>query len=270
LKVRIDRSTPAGGEHRSGRAQVLGVDCFAGDLDAATDAVVARALTGEGGYACLANVHVLVSGQRDPAVRSALSDAWTVFPDGAPVAWLQRREGWRAATRIGGPDLMPRVLDHGTAAGLRHFLFGSTPDTLAALASRLLRTHPGIELVGTWAPPLGEEHSASSIERIVAAGPQIVWVALGAPKQECWMHRHADEIAPAIALGVGAAFDFLAGSKRRAPSWMQRAGLEWAHRLAMEPRRLGPRYLRTNTEFVVRAGRALAATGRDRQSRAVR
>jgi N-acetylglucosaminyldiphosphoundecaprenol N-acetyl-beta-D-mannosaminyltransferase len=254
----------------SGRVRAFGVDCFVGDLDAAADAVVARALSGESGYACLANVHVLVTAQHDQTLRTALLEAWALFPDGAPVAWLQRREGFTAATRIGGPDLMPRVLDRGRAKGLRHFLFGSTPETLAALTARLSLNHPGIELVGAWAPARGEENSDASIERITAAAPHVVWVALGAPKQECWMHRHADEIAPAITLGVGAAFDFLAGRKRRAPDWMQHAGLEWAHRLMIEPRRLGPRYLHTNTEFVVRAGRALAGARRTEQRRTAR
>jgi N-acetylglucosaminyldiphosphoundecaprenol N-acetyl-beta-D-mannosaminyltransferase len=234
--------------------RVLDVECFVGDLDSAADAVVERALRGEGGYACLGNVHVLITAHKDRRLRRALVEAWAVFPDGAPVAWLQRRQGSKVATRIGGPDLMPRVLERGKTVGLRHFLFGSTPGTVCALESQLRIKHPGIELVGTWAPPPGEENDDASIDRVIAAQPHVVWVALGAPKQECWMHRHAGRLAPALALGVGAAFDFLSDAKRRAPTWMQRSGLEWAHRLSTEPRRLGPRYLRTNTEFILRAG----------------
>jgi N-acetylglucosaminyldiphosphoundecaprenol N-acetyl-beta-D-mannosaminyltransferase len=240
------------------RSSVLGIDCFAGDLDSATTAVITRALSGEGGFACLANVHVLVTAQRDPQLHSALAGAWADFPDGAPVAWLLRRAGGARAHRIAGPDLMPAVIERGQGAGLRHFLFGSTPSVLRALELRLVERFSEVQIVGTWAPNYGEESSSDSLQRIREAEPHLVWVALGAPKQELWMARHIAELHPTVAIGVGAAFDFQAGLKTRAPRWMQRTSLEWLHRLASEPRRLWWRYVSTNSVFVFRALRELA------------
>jgi N-acetylglucosaminyldiphosphoundecaprenol N-acetyl-beta-D-mannosaminyltransferase len=236
------------------------VDCFAGDLDIASAAVVERALSGDGGHACLANVHSLVSAVRDPALRRALVDSWVVFPDGYPVAWLQRTTGAGDATRIAGTDLMIRVFDVGQARGLRHYVYGSTPPVLERLTSTLHERFPGATICGSYSPPFAAHDSpevAESVEAVKAARPHIVWCGLGMPKQELWMQTYARSLAPALALGVGAAFDFVAGTKRRAPRAMQQLGLEWLHRLASEPRRLSGRYLRTNSEFVALACRDL-------------
>jgi N-acetylglucosaminyldiphosphoundecaprenol N-acetyl-beta-D-mannosaminyltransferase len=235
---------------------VLGVECFAGEPETAAKAVLDRALHGSGGYCCFCNVHVLALAQRHESIRRALEDAWIVFPDGAPLAWLERRFGV-AAQRVPGPDLMPTVFGLGLPAGLRHFLFGSTPQVLGVLQERIHTAYPGTRIVGALSPPFeasGGHRRWPPIDEISSARPHVVWCALGAPKQELWMHRHADELSPALVLGVGAAFDFVAGTKHRAPVWMQRRSLEWLHRLASEPRRLGGRYIRTNSEFVFRAG----------------
>jgi N-acetylglucosaminyldiphosphoundecaprenol N-acetyl-beta-D-mannosaminyltransferase len=237
---------------------VLGVDCFVGDLETATEAVVARASSRHGGYACLANVHVVVSANRNPTLQLALDSAWAVFPDGAPIAWLQRRTGGRG-TRIAGPDLMPAVLDSSRSRGLRHFLFGSTPEVIERLDSRLRSRFQGVEVVGRLSPPIGREDGRETIDAIAAARPDIVWVALGAPKQELWSARHAAALSPALLVGVGAAFDFHGGSKRRAPLWIQRAGLEWLHRLAQEPTRLGWRYVSTNAQFCLAVLRGISS-----------
>ena len=238
---------------------VLGVDCVAGNLDSAAEAVIERALSGRGGYACLANVHVVVSAQRDADLRTALESAWAVFPDGAPIAWTQRHSRVQSS-RVAGPDLMLEVVDRGRRVGLRHFLFGSTPTVLADLEANLTERLDGIQIVGRHAPPPAEEASAEALEAITATRPDVVWVALGAPKQELWAARHAALLAPAVVVGVGAAFDFHSGRMSRAPLWMQRRGLEWLFRLIHEPRRLGWRYASTNTQFVLRAlrGKSLA------------
>lgn len=235
---------------------VLGVECFAGNQATAARAVAERALAGCGGYCCFCNVHVLGLAQRHEDVRRALGDAWIVFPDGAPVAWLQRRFGV-ASQRVPGPDLMPRVLGLGLEAGLRHYLFGSTPQVLDALQERLRAVYPGIRIAGALSPPFeltSERRWGWAVDEISRTEPHVVWCSLGAPKQELWMHRYADGLSPALVLGVGAAFDFLAGAKHRAPLWMQRCSLEWLHRLASEPRRLSGRYVRTNSAFVLRIG----------------
>ena len=238
-------------------APALGVNCFTGDLDIAATAMIDRAMSGEGGYACLGNVHSLVSAVHDPGLRRALDDATVVFPDGAAVAWLQRRAGARHASRIAGADLMARVFDLGRGQGLRHYLYGATDPVLARLERALQDRFPGVNICGTCAPPFAAFDApdfAGSVEAVKRAGPHVVWCGLGMPKQELWMHRHAPGLAPALTLGVGAAFDFVAGTKRRAPRAMQRLGLEWLHRLASEPRRLSGRYLRTNTEFLALLG----------------
>jgi N-acetylglucosaminyldiphosphoundecaprenol N-acetyl-beta-D-mannosaminyltransferase len=220
--------------------------------------VIERALAGGSGYGVFCNVHVLMTARRQPDVMRAVDGAWAVFPDGAPIAWFERRVGMQEATRIGGPDLMTAVFDRGRARGLRHVLFGSTSTVVDALARNLRDRFPGAEVVGTHAPARGEEVDESLLRRVAGMKPHVVWCALGAPRQELWMRDHAHELAPALVLGVGAAFDFHAGTKKRAPAWMQKAGLEWAHRLASEPKRLAGRYATTNIGFVVRATRAIA------------
>jgi len=232
--------------------RVLGVDCFAGNLEAAAQAVVERALDRRGGYCCCCNVHVLTLAQHDTLLRDALRDAWAVFPDGAPVAWLERRRG-AVAERVAGPDLMPAVLALGSDVGLRHFLLGSTSDVLDRLEDRLALALPDAQIVGALSPPFTTEDPEIALDAISATEPDIVWCALGAPKQELWMRRHAAELASGLMIGVGAAFDFLAGTKQRAPKWLQDHSLEWLHRLVSEPRRLSGRYISTNSEFIVRA-----------------
>jgi len=247
-------------------SELFGVRLVASDVAAATGLVLGRARSGEGGYCCFANVHVLTMSRRSGPVRAALGDAWTVFPDGFPVAWMMRRLG-SATSRVAGPDVMASVIAAGRRDGLRHFLLGSTPDVLAKL-QLVLATRFGEGLVcGAVSPPFGEvDHTEEEalVAAVRRADADLVWCGLGAPRQELWMRRWAPALAPAVVLGVGAAFDFLAGTKRRAPRWMQDAGLEWAHRMLSEPRRLGPRYLRTNTQFVARATVELAAHRRGR------
>jgi N-acetylglucosaminyldiphosphoundecaprenol N-acetyl-beta-D-mannosaminyltransferase len=248
------------GRSSTATCEVFGIDFFSGDLDTAARAVVERARAGAGGYACLCNVHVLMTAQRDVALREALKEAWSVFPDGAPVAWLQRQVGARTSQRVAGADLMTRVFALGEEAGLRHYLFGSTPDVISELQRRFADGFPAA-LVGSESPPFGPVESLEPSAELAAAQPDVVWCSLGAPKQELWMGRCAEQLKPAVVLGVGAAFDFLAGRKSRAPLWLQESGLEWLHRLLSEPRRLAGRYLRTNSEFALRTAISLLKAG---------
>ena len=234
---------------------VLGFPCFVGRLDAAVGALIARARSGDGGYACLGNAHVLVTALHDKKVATALNNAWAVFPDGAPVSWVQRRHGFTGAQRIAGPDLMPMVIEAGVPSGLTHFLLGSSQSTLDRLLARIEKRHPGVRITGSYSPTRAEIEDADRgvLDIARATKPNIIWCAFGAPRQELWMEAHAQLLAPAVLVGVGAAFDFLAGAKPRAPLWMQRGGLEWLHRLINEPVRLAGRYARTNSEFALRA-----------------
>jgi N-acetylglucosaminyldiphosphoundecaprenol N-acetyl-beta-D-mannosaminyltransferase len=240
---------------------VLGVEYFVGDLQSATEVVIARARDGEGGYSCLCGVHGIVTAQHSPGMMDSLHDSWLNFPDGAPVAWLMRRFGARRARRVAGPDLMPLVVEAGQEAGIRHFLYGSTAEVLDRLERRLLERYPAAVIAGKHSPPfrpLSDDEKVQIAEEIVASGADIVWVGLGLPKQDQWLHHSAPLFSPCLGVGVGAAFDFLAGTKPRAPKWVQDMGFEWLHRLLSEPRRLAGRYAVTNTEFLARAGLAIA------------
>ena len=179
-------------------------------------AVIERALSRQGGYASLTGVHGLTLAQRDPGLRHALHEAWMNFPDGAPVAWRQRRNGTAGAKRIAGPDLMPRVIDLGRQHGLRHYLFGAMPSVLERLEQNLLERFPGAQIVGTSSPPfraMNAPEEREAVATINAASPHIVWIGLGTPKQDLWMHRLSPDLEGVLAMGVGAAFDFISGNR---------------------------------------------------------
>jgi N-acetylglucosaminyldiphosphoundecaprenol N-acetyl-beta-D-mannosaminyltransferase len=250
-------------------ADVLGTPIFVGDVTEGARWLIDRALAGAGGYVCLCNVHLFVEARHDAHVRRALSRASLAFPDGWPIAWLERRLGHASATRVAGPDLMARAIADGRRLGVRHFLLGSTEDVLRRLESNLEQRFPGAEIAGRLSLPFFETGEFTGkepvLEAVRRASPHVVWLSLGCPKQELWMASYAHELAPSLVAGVGAAFDFHAGTKRRAPAWVQRAGLEWLHRLVSEPRRLASRYARTNSEFLLLAARELLRTrGGDR------
>jgi N-acetylglucosaminyldiphosphoundecaprenol N-acetyl-beta-D-mannosaminyltransferase len=148
---------------------------------------------------------------------------------------------------------MPLVIDRGREAGLRHFLLGSTPAVLGKLESVIADRFPGAQVMGTLSPPfrpLTADDEREIAAAVTVARPHILWIGLGAPKQDLWCHRYAASMAPALCMAVGAAFDFLSGNTPRAPRWMQRSGLEWVHRMGHAPRKLGPRYVGSGTRFV--------------------
>ena len=243
-------------------ATVFGIDFYAGRFADATAAVLDRARSGRGGYATLTSVHGVVEAQHDAAFMHALAGAWTNFPDGVPVTWAQHRLCGVPAERVCGIDLLPAAVAAGRDQGVRHYLFGSSPAVLDRLRARLEEQAPGALVVGAASPPFGPIHRrdcSEEVERIRAAAPDVVWVGLGAPKQELWMRRNADALRPAVVVGVGAAFDIVAGMQPRAPFWMQRHGVEWLYRLGREPRRLVGRYARANSEFLARFACAVAA-----------
>ena len=204
---------------------------------------------------CLSNVHSVVTASRDPSHAQALAAADLTLPDGAPVAWMLRRQGAHGQRRVAGPDLMADTLALAAAQAVPVFLYGSRPDTLQRLQQALCQRWPGLLLAGALSPPFGPQDAAAvqaDIDTINRSGAGIVWVGLGCPRQERWMADHRGQVQ-AVMVGVGAAFDFLAGTTARAPRWAQAWGLEWVHRLAQEPRRLAGRYLVTNTRFIMGA-----------------
>lgn len=251
-------SAAADGPTRT-RTRVLGAPVDVTDRAAVLQRIAGWAQGRESRVVCFSNVHAVVTQRRDASFARAIEAADLALPDGAPVAWMLRRLGHRTQRRIAGPDLMQDVLAQAADAGTPVFLLGGTPDTLARLRTRLRQRWPALQLAGDASPPfraLDEAEDAALTAQIRASGAALVLVGLGCPKQELWMAAHAGRVQ-AVMLGLGAAFDFHAGTVRRAPRWMQRLGLEWLHRLASEPRRLGWRYLDTNTAFVLGAARQL-------------
>jgi N-acetylglucosaminyldiphosphoundecaprenol N-acetyl-beta-D-mannosaminyltransferase len=252
--------------HRDTRP-VLGVPIDVVGWDAAVERIMAwgRQRSAQAVYLC--NVHVAVTASRDPSLAQALRAGDLVLPDGAPVAWMQRKFGATGQPRIDGPNLMARVCGAAEREGLPIYLLGGSPNALVALERQLAGRYPGLTIAGSFSPPY-REWTAEEDQHMVAAinesGAGIVFVGLGCPKQELWIARRKGAVR-AVMLGVGAAFDFHAGLKPRAPAWMQNNGLEWLHRLASEPQRLWKRYMFTNSVFIVRAAWQLTV-GRSRIS----
>ena len=196
--------------------------------------------------------HPTVEARHDPAYRAILNVGALNVPDGMPVALAARMFGSNTE-RLAGTDGMHLAAGWGSERGLRHYLYGGTPETLDRLQRRLRELYPDIEIVGAESPPfrpLTDEEVAESAERMRDAGAQALWIGLGAPKQDLMAFRFRTLHAAPVILCVGAAFDFVAGTITRAPLWMRRSGLEWAHRLLSEPRRLWKRYLLGNPRFI--------------------
>lgn len=208
-----------------------------------------------GAYVCVCNVHTVMEAADDPTYAAVLRHATVATPDGTPLVWMLRALGHRRQTRVYGPDLLLAFADYGARTGAGQYFYGGAPGVAETLARRLAARFPGFRCVGVESPPyreLSAEEDAAVVARINASGADVVWVALGAPKQERWMAAHAGRIGATL-VGVGAAFDFHAGTVRQAPRWMMRLGLEWLFRLGAEPGRLWKRYVWHNPRFVWRA-----------------
>jgi N-acetylglucosaminyldiphosphoundecaprenol N-acetyl-beta-D-mannosaminyltransferase len=176
-------------------------------------------------------------------------------PDGMPIAWMLRRLGHSGQERINGPDVMWKYCEQAAGGGESVYFYGSTETTLRLLSKKLKAAFPELRIAGTVAPPfraLSAAEDESMVDAINRSGAGVVFVGLGCPKQETWMAAHRGRIR-AVMVGVGAAFDFHAGTVKRAPLWMQRTGLEWLHRICSEPRRLWRRYLVSNILFILGA-----------------
>ncbi len=231
----------------------------------AVAAILHRARAGEPAYVCCASVNNVMEAFDSAEFRAIMNSAALVTPDGMPLVWGLRLLGTRGATRIYGPDLTLHVLDAAARQGVPVGFYGASPATLARLCARARERFPSLPVAYAFSPPfrpLTPEEDRWVTREIAESGARILFVGLSTPKQERWMAAHWGKVS-AVMLGVGAAFDFLAGVKPQAPAWMQRAGLEWLFRLASEPRRLAPRYLRQNPRFVTLfAMQLLGARGR--------
>jgi N-acetylglucosaminyldiphosphoundecaprenol N-acetyl-beta-D-mannosaminyltransferase len=236
------------------RFDVLGVGISAVSLAGATSEIERWLDDGERHYVCVTNVHTVMECQRDPGLMRIHNESGLTTPDGMPIVWCGKRAGARNITRVYGPDLLLELCARLDGSTHSAFLYGTTERTLDLLRARLLRNFPRLKIAGAYAPPfrpLTHAEDADVVARINASGADLVWVGLGAPRQERWMAEHRDRLTANVLIGVGAAFDFHAGTVKQAPLWMQEHGLEWAFRLSREPRRLWWRYLRTNPAFVI-------------------
>lgn len=193
--------------------------------------------------------------QKDAAALSALQHATMVTTDGMPLVWLQKRAGFKQAERVYGPDLFLEMCARTETQHVKHFFLGGDPGVAEQLKANLLAKYPGMIIVGHEAPNVGSDHSQMAVDpalvkRLNDSEADIVWVGLGAPKQDVWMEIYRPVLNATLLVGVGAAFDFIAGTKKQAPQWMQQNGLEWLFRLVSEPRRLWKRYMVYNTLFI--------------------
>jgi N-acetylglucosaminyldiphosphoundecaprenol N-acetyl-beta-D-mannosaminyltransferase len=244
---------------------VAGVPIALINMDMACREVQRRISERLGGYVIFRDINGIVLASRDQQILAAHRDAALVAPDGMPLVWLGRRLAPKEVSRVYGPDFLLEFCRRSTPLGVRHFFYGSTELVVQKLVSELKRQFPSLVVCGCYSPPFRSIKGSpwgDDLARIRAARPDIIWVGLGTPKQELWMHMHAAELPESVLLGVGAAFDFHSKTKPQAPRWLRQAGFEWLFRLLTEPRRLGRRYLIGIPQFIwLVATRAQARNG---------
>jgi N-acetylglucosaminyldiphosphoundecaprenol N-acetyl-beta-D-mannosaminyltransferase len=242
---------------------IIGIRVDATSYGDATERIIGWAERREPRYVCVATVNDLIEARDDRGYATLLDRADLVTPDGVPLVWSLRALGIRTASRVYGPDLTPLVCAAAARSGVPVGFYGGNEEVLSTLTSRLSRQFPSLDIAYTYAPPfrpLTAQEDASIVRDIKSSGARVLFVGLGAPKQVRWMAAHAGQLET-VMIGVGAAFDFLAGVKQQAPSWIQAIGMEWAYRLLHEPRRLWRRYVLRNPRFVCLIVAQLLARG---------
>jgi N-acetylglucosaminyldiphosphoundecaprenol N-acetyl-beta-D-mannosaminyltransferase len=235
------------------RADVLGIGVHAVNMAKAVQRSLELLDSGGRGYVCLTGVHGVMESQDDPRLRAILNRAYMCLPDGTPTVWIGRLQGHCNMSRVYGPDYMLEMCRESQERGDRHFLYGGAPGVVEQLAVRLRQRMHRLNIVGTFTPPYGplnaeEENRLTGI--VARSKPDIFWVGLSTPKQEHFMATYLDRLDVKLMVGGGAAFDLHAGLRPDAPQWVKHCGLQWLHRFAQEPSRLGPRYLKHNPRFL--------------------
>ena len=228
------------------KINILGVGISAINMNDALQQMEHWIRTKEQHYICVCPNQTIMESLKNEELRRILNSAGLATPDGMSVVWSCKLYGNSYIEQVCGSDLMLAFSAASAKRGYTNFFYGGTDRVLEQLAKKLCEMFPGLKVVGTYSPPfrpLTEAEDKAVIEMINQANPDVVWVGLGAPKQECWMAEHIGRITAPVMVGVGAAFDFLSGQKKRAPRWMQHNGLEWLFRLLQEPRRLWRRNL---------------------------
>jgi len=233
---------------------VLGVPLALTDYGRTMDWIDEAIAADERGYICVAATHTVMVCDEDPELREAVLNSSLTVPDGQPLVWAMNALGGDLSHRVYGPELMARYCERAARSGVKMYLYGGrNQGSLVQLALNLRQRFPGVKIVGGYSPPfrdMTEAEEEATVKEINRSRADVVWVGVGAPKQEKWMAAMRGRVAAPVMIGVGAAFDFHAGLVPQAPNWMQSAGLEWLFRLAHEPRRLWRRYARYNPRFV--------------------
>jgi N-acetylglucosaminyldiphosphoundecaprenol N-acetyl-beta-D-mannosaminyltransferase len=247
------------------RADVLGVRVSAIDLSRAVELADRWVSAGKPGYISVTGVHGVMEAKADLEFREILNRAVLNAPDGMPMTWVGRLQGHTKMDRVFGPDLMAAMCRLSVERGYRSFLYGGKPGVAQFLRDSLECMFPGLAVVGTYTPPFGtltRDEEEDICRQIRAAKPHIVWVGLSTPKQERFMAAFAERLGAPLLVGVGAAFDYHTGQIRDCPHWVKRAGMQWAHRLAQDPKRLWRRYLCNNPAFLWHIAQQLAGLRR--------
>ncbi|HEY2857393.1 MAG TPA: WecB/TagA/CpsF family glycosyltransferase [Terracidiphilus sp.] len=244
----------------SAYANVLGIGVNVLDPETALTQIAARLERGLKGYVCAVSVHGILEALRCPAIADALQHAALRLPDGTPTVWIGRAQGHRAMRHVTGPSVMQQMFTRREFARYTHFFYGGKPEVAEKLAATLRAQSEWARIVGTYTPPfreLTEAEETALVERVNELKPDIVWVGISTPRQDLFMRRMMPRLDTRMMFGVGAAFDFLTGQVRPCPEWMKRAGLNWLHRLAQDPRRLWRRNV-ANTAFLWHAALQLS------------
>ncbi len=221
-----------------------GVNLSCIDRPTAVEVFIALVSARSGGYVTITDAHSIVAAQADPKLREIINGGRLALPDGMPSVWLGRLKG-HPVRRVAGADFLADVLADPRARGMRHAFYGGNPESIRHIVARAEQWLGPRAIAGGHAPPLRETgalEDASVIDQIASSAPDVIWVGLGAPKQDYWMANHTRHFPNTVLVGAGAALDFFADLRSRAPVWMQSAGLEWLFRLSREPQRLWPRY----------------------------
>ena len=234
------------------KCNIMGVDIAAINMPWLVEFTKKHIKELSGNYLCVFNVHTTVMSYDNPKYCTVQNGGIMAIPDGGPLSSVGRRRGFEQMERTTGPDYLKEILKISEKEGYRHFFYGSTEETLEKLQKHLKENYPGVQVAGMYSPPfraLSREEDQEIVRLVNESQADFVWIGLGAPKQECWMAEHQGTIE-GFMVGVGAAFDYLAGNISRAPMWMQKTNLEWLYRLIQEPKRLFKRYFYTNTKFI--------------------
>jgi N-acetylglucosaminyldiphosphoundecaprenol N-acetyl-beta-D-mannosaminyltransferase len=245
-------------ERKIGRIINMNVDLT--DQTHALNHVESLAKQNKGAYVCVSNVHMCIETMGCKNFQSIVNNADLVIPDGKPLSWAQKLLGHAEAEQVRGQDIMKALCEASGEKSLNIGLYGgSSAELLTVVSNILLASYPDINITYDFSPPfrpLTETEDADVVAAINQSKVNVLFVGIGCPKQERWMAEHKDKLN-CVMLGVGAAYDFIAGSKKEAPRWIQNIGMEWLFRLYCEPKRLWRRYLYTNPLFIWHFGKQL-------------